>query len=77
MENLLDQLPSVTKQTDKKSEELSIVSDKKVGNAAPRWCTNCMSTQPFAGGLEKKFKGGLRHRWVCKKCVEKRGFKNG
>jgi hypothetical protein len=72
----LDQLPSDTKQTNKKLRGLLIVSDKRIGSEIPRWCTNCMSPQPFAGGIEKKFKGGLRYRWICKKCVEKRGFKN-
>jgi len=37
-----------------------------------RFCDRCREQRPHAGGDWKPYSHGLRRRWICGRCVERR-----
>jgi len=59
-------------------KKISKLTHKISADFGIRRCTNCNLDRPNGDGQQIPFKDGLRYRWICKSCKEKRdGIKSG
>jgi len=56
-------------------KKLAKITHKIASDFGIRYCSNCKIDRNNKDGMDIVFPGGLRYRWICKECKEKRGNK--
>ena len=58
------------------SRKLAALTHRIASEFGVRRCTHCNLDKSNQGGLQIPFSNGLRYRWICKECKERRAIGN-